>query len=481
VQPARKPDEAAVDRTRLTLVEAAAAIREGVFTAEAYARALLERCERATHLNAFVALDRERVIADARAADHRQRAGKATGPLHGIPLAIKDSVDIAGLPTTAGTPALADHVVGRTATLVQRLFGAGALLLGKTCMHELAFGITSSNAFSGATRNPYHPGKSAGGSSGGSAVAVAARMAPAGIGSDTAGSVRIPAAHCGVFGFRPTTGRYPCDGFVPLFHTRDTPGFMARSAGDIALLDAVASDEHERPAIGLRGLRIGLPGAAYFDGVEQRVSEVIESELRRLSRLGVAFIDAPPPEFGPALGEVTDIIRAWELPRDIAGYLRETGARVSFEEVLAAIADPHVRDDVAFALTDSDRHGLEQAYREVVYGVLPRHRAAYSAYFRKHDLAAIAFPTTPLAPTPIDANVEVLLDDHPVSIWRTLRNTVPATLRAAPGISLPAGVTGDGLPVGLELDGAPGADRDLLAIAIAWEGAHPGLPEPPAP
>lgn len=286
-----------MDLFRLSLRQAVERVRGGDVTAEEYARALLERCESCRSLNAFIALDGDRVLSDAREADRRMQRGQPLGPLHGVPLAIKDSFDVAGTPTTAGTPALQNNIARRTAPMVQKLFEAGALMLGKTNLYELAFGITSSNEFTGAVHNPYNQMMSAGGSSSGSAAAVAAGMAPAALGSDTAGSIRIPAAHCGVVGFRPSTGRYPSEGLVPLFHTRDAPGLMARSVEDIALLDEVISGDGDGSQVELRGLRIGLPRDYFFADLDSRVAAVIERELSRLQ-------DCPSSEF---LGQMASL------------------------------------------------------------------------------------------------------------------------------------------------------------------------------
>ena len=462
----------------LGLVQAANSIRQGGVTAEAYARALLDRCETAEWLNAFILLDRERVLEEARNAGRVRREGGSLGSLHGVPIAVKDSFDVAGLPTTAGTPALGGNVARRTAPLLQRLFDAGALMLGKTNMHELAFGITSSNAWAGHVRNPYDATVSAGGSSSGTAAAVAARLAPAGVGSDTSGSIRIPAAHCGIFGYRPSTGRYSGEGLFPLFHSRDAPGFMARSVGDIAVLDEVVSGDGRLSEIELRGLRIGLPGDYFFAGLDSRVAAVFEAELRRLRALGVILVEADPPDFAPAIAETTGAIKDWEMPRDVARYLAEVGMNISFEALTAAVASPHVKAELEGVLEGARAPDLEARYARAVTDVLPGLQADYLAFLQDNDLQAIAFPTSPLAPTPLGEDETVTVDGEEVSVWRSLRNAVPASLLGAPALSLPAGLTSDGLPVGLELDGAPDADRVLLSIGMAWERAWPGIAAP---
>ena len=191
----------------LTATDALLLLRNGDLSAERYARALLDQCDKHRDLNAFIFFDGARVIDDAIAADKRRKSGKVLGPLHGLPVPIKDNIDTENAPTSAGTPALRTHRPKANAPVAQSLFSAGAILLGKTNMHELAYGITSNNADFGPVRNPYNSSLIPGGSSGGTGVAIAARMCAAGLGTDTGGSVRIPAALCGIVGLRPTVGR----------------------------------------------------------------------------------------------------------------------------------------------------------------------------------------------------------------------------------------------------------------------------------
>lgn len=467
-----------MDILKLTARRAAERIRLGEIGVEEYARALLVRWEAGRSLNAFVSLDLDRVVEAAREADRGRQRGESPGPLHGVPIAVKDVFDVAGLPTTAATPALQDHVPPRSAPLVERLLEAGAIVLGKANMHELAFGVTSDNELTGAVRNPYDPTKSPGGSSGGTAAAIAARIAPAGLGSDTGGSSRIPAAHCGVAGWRPSTGRYPVEGMVPMCHTRDAPGFMARSVADVALLDEIVCGEEETPPLALEGLRVGLPKEHYFADLDGRVAAVIDAELERLRGLGVRFVEIDPSGFLTEVRSTTVPIMAWELPRDLARYLDAAGLDLDVETVVDAVASPYVKSELEKILERAEDPELADRYRRAVDEILPGLRRAYRSRFREHEISAIAFPTAPLAPVPVGENDTVVVDGEQVSVWRTLRNTVPASLLGAPGLSLPAGRTEEGLPVGLELDGPPGADRTLLAVGLAWELTAEELPPP---
>ena len=201
-----------MELVELTATQAVAAMKAGDITAEAYAAALLVRADSLKFLNALISQDTDQVLEAARSADQLRAAGGELRPLHGLPLLLKDNINTAALATTAGTPGLRNNRPRHDAPVAAALFRAGGILFGKANMHELALGATSNNSAFGAVQNPYDPSKIPGGSSGGNASAVAARIVPAGLGTDTGGSVRIPAALCGVAGFRPTTGRYPSRG-----------------------------------------------------------------------------------------------------------------------------------------------------------------------------------------------------------------------------------------------------------------------------
>jgi Asp-tRNA(Asn)/Glu-tRNA(Gln) amidotransferase A subunit family amidase len=261
-----KPQGAAPTGDRLlslTAVDAIAAIRQGDITAESYAAALLFRADRLRELNAYITLNREGLMEGARAIDVERRHGGRLGPLAGLPLLVKDNIDSAALPTTAGSKGLGENRPKQDAPVLKTLLSRAALLMAKMNMHELAIGITSSNAAYGPVRNPYDQKLIAEGSSGGTAAGIAARMAPAGLGTDTGGSVRIPAALCGIVGLRPSVGngtkRYSAAGVVPISDTRDTVGPMGRTVGDVALLDSIVANLSVPKPVALTGLRLGVP------------------------------------------------------------------------------------------------------------------------------------------------------------------------------------------------------------------------------
>ena len=452
-------------------------MRNGEISAEAYAEALIARAAKLERLNAFIHHDPQAVRAAARAADERRNSGAPLGPLHGVPLALKDNLDTAGLATTGGTPGLAQNVPARNAPVVQKLLDAGAIVFGKANLHELAFGITCNNAAYGPSRNPYDPARIPGGSSGGTGVAVSARMVPAGIGTDTGGSVRIPAALCGIAGFRPTLGRWPQTGIVPLSHTRDTAGPMARSVEDCVLLDGVVTGAAAPKAASLSGLKLGVPREYFWNPLDGELARLLEAALARLKDAGVVMVEADIPDVGALDGAASFPIALYEAATDLAAYLAAHGSRLDFAGLAAKAASPDVHG-ILGSQTGKDAMP-EAVYREA----LAKHRVAlqeaYRAYFARHGVAGVVFPTTPLPAAPIGEDENVTMNGAPVPTFMTyIRNTDPGSVAGLPGLSLPAGCTAAGLPVGIEIDAPAGADAQLLAIGGALEQILPRIPAP---
>lgn len=467
------------DLAEMSAGQAARAIASGDTTSAALVETLLERIAAAKSGNAFIAIDAQGAREGARDADAAMARGEAAGPLHGVPIVIKDNIATSGLATTAGTPALKGWTPETDAPVVARLRAAGALVLGKTNLHELAFGITSNNAGFGAVANAYDPSRFAGGSSGGTAAAIGGRLAPAGLGTDTGGSARIPAALNGIAGFRPSSGRYPQAGIVPISHTRDTAGPMARTVADIVLLDGIITETPTalEPALPA-GIRIGVPAAFHTD---------LDPETRRLTQAALDAMEAAGVTLVPLdMAAVTELnnrigfpIALWEAKRDLAAFLAEHGT----DRDLAAVADEIASPDVRFVFDElilGDKAIPDAVYQDAIGNGRPRLQALYAETFARHDLDAIAFPTTPLPAQPIEGSDEtVMLNGKPAPTFPTfIRNTDPGSNAGIPGISLPAGLTRDGLPVGLELDGPAFSDRHLLAIALAVEAMLPATPAP---
>jgi Asp-tRNA(Asn)/Glu-tRNA(Gln) amidotransferase A subunit family amidase len=461
----------------LSATEALKLIRDGALRSERYAAALLAQCERNSALNAFIWLNRDGLLAAARASD-QQRSKNPKTPLHGLPMALKDNIDTKDAPTTAGTPALRANQPRVDAPVASSLFSAGALLLGKTNMHELAFGVTSNNAAFGAIHNPYNFAMIPGGSSGGTAAAIAARMCPAGLGTDTGGSVRIPAALCGIVGLRTTAGRYSLEGVVPLSHTRDTVGPMARSMADLVLLDTVmtgATAPVQPPQ--LKGLRLGVPRAYFYENLDAELAPVIESGLQRLRDAGCVLVDADFSDI-EKLSAISGRLSFYECMADLSSYLKSHDSTLTATEVVRQIASPDVRELFDTNVLGPKAPTLEWYQHAIAYD-RPALQSAYRNYFKDHNIAAMAFPTTSLPARPIGDDVEVELNGKKVPTFLTyLRNARPETSAGIPGLSIPVGLTASGLPVGLELDAPVGQDRALLGIGMAIEEQFGKLPAP---
>jgi indoleacetamide hydrolase len=473
----------------LSASEAAMLIQTGEVTSEQLVQTLLEHIERNSHLNAFTLVNKEEALRQARAADAQVNAGATLGPLHGVPLIIKDNMDVAGLPTTAATPTLQNNIAERTAPVVEALIRAGAIVLGKANMHELAFGATGSGSAFGATHNPYNPLLFPGGSSAGTAAAIAARLVPAGLGSDTTGSVRVPAALTGLYGFRPTLGRYSQEGIVPLSHSRDTAGPIARTMADIVLLDSVITGETgELAPVELKGLRLGVPRAFFYETLEKANATLVEAALAKLDAAGVILVEADLPISNLAELDASIFFPTsfYETPRELAAYLDTTNTELSVEEVIAGIASPDVRGLFGFMMSEG------KVSDEDYQGALQRQlmlQGAYQSYFTEHEVDAVIFPTTPLSARAIEGSLNatdpsgapVDLDGTPVGNIIYVRNTSLASSANLPALSLPIGLTPEGLPVGIEIDGLTGEDRKLLAIGLALENVFGHVTSPILP
>jgi mandelamide amidase len=462
----------------LGVAEAAKAIRNGEITAERLADALLARAALRADLGAFIALEPDRVREAARKSDQQRASGASLGPLHGVPLALKDNLNTAELPTTGGTPGLAGNRPKRNAAIVDKLFAAGAIMLGKCNLHELAYGITNNNAAYGPARNPYALDRIPGASSGGTAVAVAARMAPGGIGSDTGGSVRIPAALCGIVGLRPTTGRWSQAGIVPISHTRDTAGPITRSVADCTLLDGVVTGgPTEIAPAPLKGLRFGVPRRHFWENLDTELEQICESALRRLTDAGVVLVDVDMSEEASLDGEAGFPIALYETVTDLNRYLAEHETGLDYAGLVAKVASPDVKG-ILQSLIGANAVP-EPAYQKALQqrSVL---QDAYRRHFGEHGIAAIIFPTTPAPAVRIGEDETFMLNGNAVPTFPTfIRNTSPGSVGGIPGISLPVGITAAGLPVGMELSGPEASDHQLLAIAAALEPLLPRLPAPP--
>ena len=419
--------------------------------------------------NAFITIDAEGARLRARELDELREQGEILGPLHGIPVAVKDNIHVAGIPNTAGTAALKDFIPSRDAGVVQRLKAAGAIVIGKNNMHELAFGITSNNYTFGAVGNAYDAKYIPGGSSGGTAVAIASGMVPVGLGTDTGGSSRIPAALNGLAGFRPSTGRYPADGLTRISQTRDTVGPMAHTVADIALLDSVLSGEPiSNTDIDLATLRLGVPRGYFYQNLEPAVAQRAQEVLVALQQAGVTLIEADMPDIAQHNERVGFPLVLFEAKPLLEAYVAANLPGKTLDDLIAEISSP----DVIEVMT-SIANGVipETLYQEALEKHRPLMQQAYREYFREHSVDAIIFPTMPLTARPIEGSLEAVeLNGEMVPTFPTyIRNTDPASNAGIPGLTIPAGVAENGMPIGIEIDGPENSDQRLLAIGAAIE------------
>jgi len=400
-------------------------------------------------LRSYITVDREGARAAAAASARRWAAGRALGPLDGAPLAVKDNIDVAGLPCTAGTAAFRDRVPRHDAPVIARLRAAGAVLLGKLNMHEAAFGATTDNPVYGRCMNPLRPGWTPGGSSGGSGAAVAARLCVAALGSDTMGSVRLPAAYCGVYGVKPSNGAVSTDGVVPLSVTLDAVGPLARSLDDAAmLLRAIAEPWPRGPRTGpdreaaLAGLRLGVPRQLADIALTPAVAAAFAAAVERLRMAGAAVVDIDIAGWRP--GEAR---RAGLLVSEAEGHLYYAG--------MLGSDLPGLSPGLAAMLRYPERAGagrLAAAYAQIEAVRL----ACLDALTRCN---ALLLSTAPHTSFPHDGDTPASQADC----------TALANFARAPSVSLPMAT--DDLPAGLQLLAAPGEDWHLLGVAAAVDRA----------
>ncbi|HET9016586.1 MAG TPA: amidase [Thermomicrobiaceae bacterium] len=466
-----------LDVSRLTIIEAAGAFRAGRISPLDLTRAYLERVERLDRaLNSYVTVTAEAALAAARQATDELAAGHDRGPLHGIPLAYKDLFATAGIRTTAGARILADRVPTRDATVVRRLAEAGAIMLGKLNMLEFAYGVIHPDF--GPARNPWNLDHSAGGSSSGSAVATAAGLCLGALGTDTGGSIRQPAAWCGIVGHKPTYGLVSRAGVDPLSWTLDHVGPMTRTVDDAAVvLEAIAGydpeDPGSAPGAAFRAadldtvhpgrLRVGVPRELLDRGIDREVRGIVEAAIQRLGGLGMALEEVEIPGLDDMLAAEMVIISA-----------EATAFHLPWMRTRAEDYAPLTRDRLEAGAAIPAVHYLEaqRVRRELI-----------DAMARLHErVDLLVTPATPIAAPDMgggidDVDGKPVIDDpdgdEPADRLRgAIRCTGPFNVTGAPAITVPCGWTTDRLPIGLQFTGRPFEDHVVLAAARAFEAIH---------
>ncbi|NQZ72694.1 MAG: indoleacetamide hydrolase [Dinoroseobacter sp.] len=436
-------------------------------SARELAEETIKREEDLAHLNAVSHFDPELVRQKASRSDALREAGSG-GKLCGVPFVAKDNINTIAFPTTAGTPALEANTPESDASVVSLLKNSGAYVGGKAGMHELAFGITSNNSATGPVRNPWDPSKIPGGSSGGTASAVAAGIFPFGLGTDTGASVRLPSALCGAVGFRPTVGRYSQEGVVPISHTRDTVGAITRSMRDIALIDGILSnDDKPYVKVDLTDVVLGIPSEVFYEDLDPEVETYIQTALSALEKSGATLVDVSLAEIWPLNEAVGFPVALFEVMRDLPAYLEKHAPSVSLPELISKIASPDV--EAVFESQLGEQAISEDAYLSAIREHRPAAQALYESVFRENQLNALVFPTSALRARDIGQDETVVLNGNAVPTFPTyIRNTDLGSNIGVPGISIPCPDV-EGLPVGIEFEGLAGRDRDLIGLAISAE------------
>jgi aspartyl-tRNA(Asn)/glutamyl-tRNA(Gln) amidotransferase subunit A len=431
-------------------------------------------------LNAFLTITADLALSQAKKAESElfalrgRKSRRDRGPLHGIPISFKDNIYTEGIRTTAGSKILKDFVPQHDAIVVTQLKEAGAILLGKTNMHEFAYGVTTNNPHFGPARNPWDLSRIPGGSSGGSAAAVAAGLCYGSIGTDTGGSIRIPAALCGIVGLKPTFARIPCEGVVPLSPLLDCVGPLARNVRDAGILTGALwlRVGHEPNLANPQSLRadprqfcLGIPRQLFFDALSRDVRNTFDSALHALTNLGMQTADISIP----LLDETEDAGNhiAWVeatlfhrqqgyFPARAADYGEDVRSRLEMGAKVSALD--------YFQALDIQKQFFQQF-----------HLAMAEA-----GVDAIVFPSTPIdAPPPGQETTRIGKLDYPTRAL-LLRHNRPANLAGVPAISIPCGFTSAGLPVGLQIMGCTSGESTLFRIAHAFERVQAQRQPPPA-
>lgn len=456
----------------MTIREAASALRSGRVSSVELATSVLQKIERFNPtLHAFVTVTAEHALTDARRADAELAAGRDRGPLHGIPIAWKDLFHTKGVRTTGGSLLYKDFVPDSDAFAVKRAVAGGAVMLGKLNMHELAYGITSDNPHFGAVRNPWNAKHSPGGSSGGSGVAVAAGMAFAAMGTDTGGSIRIPASFCGTVGLKPTYGRVSRQGVLPLSWSLDHVGPLTGSVRDAALVlnviaghDPVDPSSSRHPVVdympdedcSLRGLRVGFPQSFFFERLDMEVELCVRGALARAESMGARVIPVKLPDVAAmnAVARVILLCEASALHESNLANRQQFGA-----DVLALLDQGRLLPATDYIQASRLRRQMQREFERVW-----------------SDVDCLFTPTTP-NPAPVSGATTVQLGGQTEDVrLATTRLVRSFNLLGLPALSMPCGITSSGLPVGLQIVGPAFQEALVLRVGAALEDGGVGIP-----
>jgi Asp-tRNA(Asn)/Glu-tRNA(Gln) amidotransferase A subunit family amidase len=464
----------------LGVAAAAQAIRKGEISSEKYASALLQRAHDHADLHSFITIDEAAVLESARAAD-KERARGESAPLLGVPIAIKDSYLTQGLRTTLGVSTLEKFVPEQDAGIVKTMKEAGGIVFGKNNLVEMSFGLTGNNGSYGQVKNPHSKPHVSGGSSSGAGASVAARLVPAALGGDTIGSIRVPASLCGVVGFKPTTGRWPRDGVAPISHTLDTTGVFARNVEDCILIDEVivkGEAQGHFDQTNLVGVKLAFAPRQYFELIAPDVEAQFKETVRRLRDAGAEVFEVDlGNDFSSLALTATWNIFFRETQEAVTGFLRQHNIPATFEQIYSGLKPGLKEVWGQLVLKNGPAFLPAEAYEAALVERLEIKRR-FDQTFLSSGAEGLIFPTTPCTAPLIDHQEQFFISGQEVSYLVLANHTIPASAAGIPGISLPIGVSKDGLPIGLEIDGQFGRDRSLLHVARRVEAVVCALSSP---
>jgi aspartyl-tRNA(Asn)/glutamyl-tRNA(Gln) amidotransferase subunit A len=468
-QMARAHDK--LDLTQLDLNEISQLLRSKKISPVQLTLECLDRIQRLNgKLNAFITVTADSAMAEARAAESEIQRGHWRGPLHGVPIALKDIVDTAGVRTTAASELFKDRIPTEDAEVVRRLKAAGAVFMGKTNLHEFAYGGSSVVSYFGPARNPWDPACSTGGSSGGSAAAVAARLCYAAIGTDTGGSIRQPASYCGIVGLKPTYGRVSTSGVIPLSWSLDHVGPIARTTKDTALMlqaiagydrqdpassDAPVPDYTEKISASTSSLRLGIPRAYFWEELDPEINTALETALAVLKKLTASQRDIAPLATDGSYSSWTGPYGA-VFTAEAYAYHKDYIEKSPQLYHAATLKRLRIGSDVTAAKYIQSRRAMEQLRRSIV------------RIFENVDV--LITPTVRIPPFTI-AELQADLDSGRAKELAMLHNTRALNLTGLPTISVPCGFTSRGLPLGMQITGRFGDEATILRLAYVYEQA----------
>jgi aspartyl-tRNA(Asn)/glutamyl-tRNA(Gln) amidotransferase subunit A len=479
----------------LSLMGAAQGLLNGDFSSRELTQAYLDRIEQLdSQVHAFLTLTPDEALAMADKADKKLKDNGKKPPLLGVPIAVKDVLAVEGIRATCGSLILENFVPPYTATAVARLQEAGVVILGKTNMDEFAMGSSTENSAYGTSHNPWNLDRVPGGSSGGSAAAVAARFAPAALGSDTGGSIRQPASFCGLTGFKPTYGRISRYGLIAYGSSLDSVGALARDAVDLATLYNLMSGFDQRDATSLdmpvpkvklngktsiKGLRIGVPEEYFIEGIQPKVKEAVRAAIAELEGLGAVVKEVSLPHTEYAV-PVYYLIAPAEASANLARYDGvRYGLRVESEDVIEMFKETRGRgfgNEVKRRIM-LGTYALSAGYHDAYYGQAQKVRTLINRDFEQafEAVDVIAAPVAPTTAFPIGEH-----SGDPLAMYLEDVFTLPANLAGVPGIAFPVGFDGDGLPIGMQLMGAHFEEERLFKATHVYQSVtdwHTRQPE----